>query len=82
MINRLKLYCNLAVTKTVVKRAAFSAIFVGVILNLINQYDIMVSFDLSSLNFTKFFLTFLVPYCVSTYTAVALQLELIRKKKP
>ena len=35
----------------------------------------LVSFDLANLNFIKFFLTFLVPYSVTTYTAVALKLE-------
>jgi hypothetical protein len=79
MINRFKLYCKLAVTKTVVKRAIFSSVVVGIILNLINQYSVVVNFDLSQLNLTKFFLTFIVPYCVSTYTAVALQLELLKK---
>jgi hypothetical protein len=81
MINRFKVYCKLAVTKTVVKRAIFSSVVVGIILNLINQYSVVVNFDLSHLDLTKFFLTFLVPYCVSTYTAVALQLELLKKQR-
>ena len=81
MINRLKLYCKLAVTKTVVKRALFSSVVVGIILNLINQYGVILELDFKNLDYTKFLLTFLVPYCVSTYTAVALQLEFLKNRK-
>jgi hypothetical protein len=80
-MNRLKFYYKLAITKRVVKRATFSSIVVGTILNLINQYNAILNFNLSHLDLMKFFLTFLVPYCVSTYTAVALQLELLKEKK-
>ncbi len=81
MINRLKLYYKLAVTKTVVKRALFSSVVVGIILNLINQYGVILELDFKNLDYTKFLLTFLVPYCVSTYTAVALQLEFLKNRK-
>ena len=81
MINKLSLYCKLAVTKRVVKRAIFSSIVVGVVLNLINQYSIILELDFKNLDYAKFFLTFLVPYCVSTYTAVALQLDFLKKNR-
>jgi hypothetical protein len=48
------------------------ALIVGTILNLINQGDAF--FGGGSLNLTKLFLTYAVPYCVATYGAVSYQL--------
>jgi hypothetical protein len=47
-------------------------LIVGTILNLINQGDAF--FGGGSVNLTKLFLTYAVPYCVATYGAVSYQL--------
>lgn len=53
------------------------AVVVGTILNLINQGDAIFGFALIS--WPKIALTFLVPYCVSTYGAVTARLRHERK---
>ncbi len=45
------------------------ALVVGVILNLINQGEVLLSGSLLQLNWTKFALTFFVPFGVSVYSA-------------
>jgi|GEM_PF-1325872 len=53
---------------SVVKRAAVVAIIVGTILNLINQGD---NFIAQTVTWWKVILTYMVPYCVSTYSSAA-----------
>ena len=74
-MNYLNLYYKVAISPGVVQRAVKVTLIVGIILNLINQGEVIINLDFASLNFTKFFLTFIVPYSVTTYTAVALKLE-------
>ena len=49
------------------------ALVVGTILNMINQGDALLG--LAAISWPKIILTFLVPYCVSTYGAVAARLR-------
>lgn len=49
------------------------ALVVGSILNFINQGDALLG--LAAISWPKIALTFLVPYCVSTYGAVAAKLR-------
>lgn len=58
---------QLALSKAVVKRSIVVAIVVGTILNLINQGDSIIGGDEVSL--FKAALTYMVPFCVSTYGA-------------
>lgn len=74
-MGKFKLYCEIIVSRGVVLRALKVALIVGTTLNLINQGETITAFDFSNLNLTKFFLTFIVPYSVTTYTAVSLKLE-------
>jgi len=53
-----------------VKRAIRVAILVGLILNLINNPDLFVTFEIAKINIGRILLTFLVPYIVSTYSSV------------
>ena len=48
-------------------RALVVTVIVGTILNLINQWDAV--FGDAPIDFTKLVLTFLVPFCVTTYGA-------------
>jgi len=45
------------------------ALFVGIILNLINQGYVLWGFQWSDIKLTKFVLTFFVPFAVSVYNA-------------
>ena len=54
-------------------RSGCVALVVGTILNLINQGDAIVGF--ASINWIKIFLTYLVPYAVSTYGAVSYRMS-------
>ena len=60
------------------RRSLMAAIVVGTILNLINQGDAL--FAGRALDWTKLVLTYLVPYCVATYGAVAFRLEAMRRE--
>ncbi len=57
-----------ATRPSVIKSSLAVAVFVGIILNLINQGDAI--FGDKPLILWKLLLTFCVPYCVSTYGAV------------
>jgi hypothetical protein len=66
-----------AVTAGVPRRSLMVAAVVGSILNLINQGDAL--FAGRSLDWTKLGLTYLVPYCVTTYGAVSVRLAVARR---
>jgi len=50
------------------------ALVVGTVLNLINQGDAL--FGAGAVNWLKIGLTYVVPYCVSTYGAVSYRLSM------
>jgi hypothetical protein len=64
---RRAIHCSLS--EGVPFRSGCVALVVGTILNLINQGDAILG--LTSINWIKVFLTYLVPYAVSTYGAVS-----------
>ena len=68
--------CRCCLTEGVPKRSSIIALIVGTILNLINQGDAMLAG--LPLDITKLLLTYLVPYCVSTYGAVSYRLHAAR----
>ncbi len=53
-----------------IKSALKVSLIVGIILNFINQGDAIFSLDYSAINYTKLFLTFLVPFLVSVYASI------------
>ena len=63
------LFKKLSITEEAFKRAIKVAVIVGVILNLINNPQLF-SLSVSGLNIYKVLLTFLVPFCVSLYSAI------------
>ena len=75
MMNHFKIYCDIALSKTVVNRALKVSLIVGTILNLINQGSSIINLDIESLHLIKLALTYLVPYSVTTYTATAMKVE-------
>ncbi|HEY4471792.1 MAG TPA: nitrate/nitrite transporter NrtS [Stellaceae bacterium] len=62
------------------RRSLAAAIVVGTILNLINQGDAL--FGGRHIDWLKIVLTYVVPYCVATYGAVAFRLEAMREQRP
>ncbi|MDB5408958.1 MAG: hypothetical protein JWL84_3870 [Rhodospirillales bacterium] len=71
MARRRKIW-HLATANGVPVRSLWVALVVGSILNLINQGDALLG--AASVDWIKLLLTYLVPYCVSTYGAVSVQL--------
>ena len=55
---------------SVVKRAVRVAVVVGLVLAVINHGNMLISGQISWEILCKIFVTFCVPYCVSTYSSV------------
>ena len=55
---------------SVVKRAVRIAVVVGFVLAIINHGNMLISGQISWEIVCKIFVTFCVPYCVSTYSSV------------
>jgi hypothetical protein len=68
--------CRCTVSDGVPRRSFLVALIVGTILNLINQGDALVTGV--PIDMVKLLLTYLVPYCVSTYGAVSYRLHAAR----
>lgn len=64
---------RLATTEGVPRRSLIIAAVVGTVLNLINQGDVLMG--AGPVNWLKLGLTYIVPYCVSTYGAVSYRLS-------
>jgi hypothetical protein len=62
-----------AISEGVPKRSLIVALVIGTILNLINQGNALIGG--AALDVTKLLLTYVVPYCVSTYGAVSYRLH-------
>lgn len=69
----LRLACHYALSDGVPRRSFFAAPVVGTVLNFINQGDAL--FGGAPLNWFKIILTYLVPYAVSSYGAVSVQIR-------
>lgn len=74
-INHYKIFCEIVISPSVLKRALKVSLIVGTTLNLINQGNSLVTLEYSHVSFIKLGLTYLVPYLVTTYTATAMKLE-------
>ena len=72
MKNKIKYnsFFNIALRKSVVRRAIKIALVVGCILALINHGDRIIFQNMKPLDWFKILLTFCVPYCVSTVSSV------------
>ena len=80
LISKWDCFMGLALSAGIPKRSAKAAVVVGSVLNLINQGDAV--FGEAELNVPKALLTFVVPYCVTTYGAVSVQLDRSRVPDP
>jgi PAS domain-containing protein len=64
-------YRQLAFEKKTATRAFRTAIIVGLILNFINHSQAFITLSFNNINLFTVFLTFIVPYLVSTFSSVA-----------
>lgn len=69
MIQKCRRILRLAFTGATPVQAAWVALVVGTILVLINQWEVLLG--MKAVSIPKLLLTYLVPYLVSTYTAVS-----------
>ena len=70
-----KIYCEIAISKSIIIRALKVSLIVGTALNFINQGDALITLSFEHLSLTKLLLTYIVPYSVTTYTATAMKVE-------
>ncbi len=75
MIGKVNKAVKIASERDIVISSIKVAIVVGCVLNLINQGEKLIALDFKQLNLLKFFVTFSVPYMVSTYASVKVKLE-------
>ena len=75
----MKDWLNLALSPPVRARAIKVALLVGCLLALINYSDKVIAGTFEMRDFVKIIMTFLVPYCVSTYSAVSVMQDAARK---
>jgi PAS domain S-box-containing protein len=76
-LNLLSLFFKLAKNQNIVKRALKVSLIVGIVLNVINQWEDLSQLNFSHINYFKFLLTFMVPYMVSTYSSVMAKLSFL-----
>jgi hypothetical protein len=57
--------------RPVLRRAVYVALVVGTILTIINQGDVLLAGEITPLVIAKILLTYLVPYSVSTFSALS-----------
>ena len=69
--SRWKIACLCAISGGVPRRSFTVALIVGTILMVINQADVLISGNLTALVAAKIGLTYLVPFSVSMYSALA-----------
>jgi hypothetical protein len=75
MIGKVSKAVKIASERDIVISSIKVALVVGCVLNLINQGEKLIALDFKQLNLLKFFITFSVPYMVSTYASVKVKLE-------
>lgn len=82
-MNNYELILNIALSKSLLSKAIKIAFVVGIILNLINQGEQIINLHTEKINFLKLCFTFIVPFCVSMYTAVSMKLKFhVGEKSP
>ncbi len=71
---RIRLLLKLAAQTPNIMRGLKVAIVVGVLLNLINQWEALSTASWGAIHWPKFLLTFCVPFCVSVYSSAMAKL--------
>ncbi len=71
----LALFLRTALRREIVRRAIFTSLVVGTILAAINHGLEIVKLDIDADRLLRICLTYLVPYCVATYSATMQELR-------
>ena len=71
-------FLRLARSRRTIVGALKVAVLVGTVLNLINQGAALSRLELDTVDWWKAGLTYLVPFCVSVYSATRMQMQLLR----
>ena len=74
-MNNFRVFIHLAISQSSLANAIKISLIVGLILNLINQGDRLFDLEYAQIDYLKFFLTFLVPFLVSTYASTTTKLQ-------
>lgn len=74
-MNKLNIYFTIVCDKEILLKSFKIALVVGSILNIINQGDKILALDFQNLNHIKSILTYIVPFMVSTYTALSIKMK-------
>lgn len=69
-MSALKVWFASATRPAIVKRSVRVALVVGTVLTLINQGGRLLALDIDAPTLARIVLTYIVPYCVSTWAAV------------
>lgn len=69
------LFFRVARNRSILITAVKLAVLVGLLLNLINQGDSILSGNFPEVNWIKFCLTFCVPFCVSVFSATKTKMQ-------
>ncbi len=69
------IFLRIAVKRESLLPALILSMVVGSLLNLINQYDIIVTLSWYQMNLSKVILTFLIPFFVSLYSATSARMK-------
>lgn len=69
-MSALKVWFAIATRPAIVKRSVRVALVVGTVLTLINQGGRLLVLDIDTPTLARIVLTYIVPYCVSTWAAV------------
>ncbi len=73
MKNRFGIILGAALDRAVMHRAMKVALVAGTLYNLINQGEKVANLTFGEINYLKVALTYLMPFVVSTYTAVSMK---------
>ena len=72
-------FTKLAFHRSTVNKAIIISVTVGTVLNLINQGDFIFQMQWEKINTFKIFLTYLTPFCVSTYSTTTALMDKMSK---
>ena len=74
-MNKLQIFFTILCDRELLTKSLKIAIIVGTILNIINQSEAIFSLDFHSIDYVKSLLTYMVPFLVSTYTAISMKMK-------
>lgn len=74
-MNKLKVYFSILCDTEMILKSFKIALVVGTLLNIINQAEIIFALDYVNIDYLKSLLTYMVPFMVSSYTAVSMKMK-------